>query len=185
MKALSVSCQNCGAPLEVAEGVRFITCGFCNSRLEIHRSPTSVYSELIDKIERRTEEMAENLGVIRIQNELEQLDREWMMQRDGFMVRGKDGSTSEPGGVGGLVASLFAAGFGVVWTIFAASMGAPWPFPLFGVIFICFALFGGISTMAKGSRYQSARDEYEERRRILLERINSRPLKTAQHIHYK
>jgi hypothetical protein len=173
MNAISVSCQNCGAPLDVADGVRFVTCGFCNSRLEIHRSPTATYSALIEKIEQRTEAMAEDLGVIRIQNEIEQLDREWMMQRDGFMVKNKDGGTREPGGIGGLIASLFAAGFGVVWTIGASRIGAPGFFTAFGVIFICFALFGGISTMAKGSSYQSARGSYDARRQLLLERLEN------------
>lgn len=39
---------------------------------------------------------------------------------------------------GGIIAALF----GVFWTVMASRMGAPFPFPLFGVLFIILALAG-------------------------------------------
>src|SRR5581483_9716353 len=42
------------------------------------------------------------------------------------------------------VGAIFATIFGVIWLIFAASAGAPWPFVLFGFIFIAVAIGGAI-----------------------------------------
>lgn len=39
---------------------------------------------------------------------------------------------------GGIIAALF----GVFWTVTASRMGAPFPFPLFGILFIVMALAG-------------------------------------------
>lgn len=39
---------------------------------------------------------------------------------------------------GGVIAALF----GVFWTVMASRMGAPFPFPLFGILFIFLALAG-------------------------------------------
>jgi hypothetical protein len=44
----------------------------------------------------------------------------------------------------GGVAGVFAAIFGLIWMVAAAKMGAPWPFVLFGLVFIGFAVSGAI-----------------------------------------
>lgn len=31
MRLISVNCNHCGAPLEVAEEVRFVTCAYCKT----------------------------------------------------------------------------------------------------------------------------------------------------------
>lgn len=44
-----------------------------------------------------------------------------------------------PSAMGGF-ASVIAGIFGIFWTVLAVSMGAPFPFPLFGVLFILLAV---------------------------------------------
>jgi DNA-directed RNA polymerase subunit RPC12/RpoP len=125
MRLVSLTCNQCGAPLEVPEKVQFVTCAYCSARLTIHHSGNAVYSESLDEIEKRTAEIADDLETIKLQNELESLDRQWMLDRERYKVKGEDGHYSVPGQAGSIVAMVVAAGFGLFWTVGAASMGAP------------------------------------------------------------
>ncbi|HEY2953393.1 MAG TPA: hypothetical protein VGK40_12465 [Verrucomicrobiae bacterium] len=172
MNTLSLTCQKCGAPLAVAEGVRFLTCNYCHSRLEIVRDESSTHTRLLENLERRSAEIVENLEVIKLQNQLERLDREWLLQRDGLMVRDKEGNLREPNAGAGIVGGVIAVIFGIFWTSVAGSMGAPFPFPMFGLVFIAFALYTVLSNSGKASAYKMARVNYERRRLELLRHLS-------------
>jgi hypothetical protein len=172
MKVTKVCCQGCGADLQIDESIRFVTCNYCNARLEVVHDETVTHTKQLDKIERTTVELANNLKVIKLQNDLERLDREWDNQRNGLLVRSKDGSLSEPSSVGSMVGGVVVIVFGIFWTVTAAGMGAPGFFPLFGLVFIGFAVFGMISGASKASQYRSEQAVYQGRRDALIARIN-------------
>lgn len=172
LKIVDVSCNHCGATLQVDEKTRFVTCSYCHSRLAIQRSDSAVFTEVLEKIEENTGHMAENLEVIKLQNELEQVDREWMMSRENLMVSGENGSRSEPTSAGGVIMILFGVIGGGAWTIFAVSaVHAPAIFPLFGLVFIAAMVFGGISMIGKSGRLDAVRRQHEMRRGDLIRRI--------------
>jgi len=168
MKVTRVCCQGCGADLELSEDVRFVTCNFCGSRLEIVHDETVTHSKLLEKIGRQTDEMADDLKVIRLQNELEQLDREWESTRQSLMVADKHGNRSEPSAAGSVVGGVVMIVAGIAWTGFAASMGAPGFFPLFGLLFIGFALFTMIRGASNATQLGSSRSQMQQRRGRLL-----------------
>ncbi|MGL5018396.1 MAG: hypothetical protein ACRDBP_09700, partial [Luteolibacter sp.] len=91
MKVTKVCCQGCGADLQIDESIRYVTCNYCNARLEVVHDPSVTHTRQLDKIERTTDRLADNLKVIELQNDLERLDREWDNQRQGYLVRGKNG----------------------------------------------------------------------------------------------
>lgn len=138
-------------------------------RLEVHRSGNAVYTEVLESIDQRTQQMAQDLSVIKRESEIERLDREWQMRRETLLVRGKDGQVSEPGAVGAIIGSIIAIVFGVIWMVGAASAGAPGGFVLFGLVFIGVALFGAISSVGKASQYSDAERAYRQRRAQLLQ----------------
>lgn len=76
MKVTSLACNNCGAPLEVAETTKFATCTHCGSRLSITHTGSAAYTEVLAQIGQHTEQMSDDLAAIRLHNELERLDRE-------------------------------------------------------------------------------------------------------------
>ena len=172
-KAVAVSCNKCGAGLEVPRGARFVTCTYCGTRLEVHRSGGAAYTEILESIEERTEQIAGNVEAIRWQNELERLDREWMLRRDALMVTDKRGGRHVPGRTGAIVGSIIAAVFGTIWTGVAATMGAPGFFVLFGVVFIIVAIAGGLYSFGKAAQYEQAETVYSERRAELLRKMNN------------
>ena len=67
MEMISVSCNHCGAPLKVGPNSRFVTCTFCNSRLEVKRSDSAIFTEEISRIANTTQQMAGSLEVIELQ----------------------------------------------------------------------------------------------------------------------
>ncbi len=120
MRVLSVTCNHCGAPLEVPKKAKFVTCSFCSSRLAVHHSGNAVYTEVLESIEQKTAEIAEDVETIKHQNDLERLDREWMMGKQQFMVRGKHGEYRVPSTAGSVIGMVLAGGFGLFWMSMAA-----------------------------------------------------------------
>jgi len=182
---IDLSCNHCGAALQVGADTRFVTCTFCGSRLEVHHSGGAAYTSLLQALDQRTEQIAEDVEILKLQNQLEQLDREWQMYRDSALVRNKDGTTSEPSATGSVVGAVFAGVFGVIWTIIAIAMGAgassagaPAPFqlvacifPLFGVVFVIGAIVMGIKGVTTGSTFSQRSQEYQSQRAALLRTI--------------
>lgn len=176
MKVKAVCCQNCGADLEVDESIRFVTCNFCGSKLEIVHESTTTHSRLLEEIGEKTDRMSEDLKVIRLQNELEQIDREWQTRREGMMTTNKDGSRSKPTAVGSVVGAMVAAVFGVIWIGMASSIGSaggPGGIQLFGVVFIVIAIVIAISGVNRAGRYQQAETEMLSKRRKLQAKLNA------------
>lgn len=176
MKILSLSCDKCGAPLDVPAKVRRVTCTYCNSRLEVRRTGGTAYTSLLDSIDERTARIAEDVAALREEQELERVDREWQMERARHLVQGKRGEYI-PTRSGSLVGGLLAAAFGVFWVGMTLSMGAPGFFPVFGVIFIAVAIFGAVRGASKASSFENARRRYQRRRRETLRSLRERSQK--------
>lgn len=77
MQSIGVRCQSCGAPLQVSSSIRFVTCGFCHSELEVVRDQDTIHTEVLERIDERTSRMQESLKVIELQNDIARLDRDW------------------------------------------------------------------------------------------------------------
>jgi hypothetical protein len=173
MELISVSCNHCGAPLEVGEETKFVTCKFCKNQLAVRHTASAAYTEVMEQIAESTQELTTNLRVIELQNELERVDREWETEKKQYMVTGKDGSQSEPSMIGSVVGLLFLVGFGIFWIGTAASMGAPGIFPIFGVIIVLGGVISIVSALSKASRFPEAEAGYRERRSAVLQRLDA------------
>ena len=82
MDLITVSCNQCAAPLEVATSSRFVTCSFCQSQLEIHQSDSVAFTSVLDELKQQTDTIERDVFVIRKQNELAQLDRDWAAAKE-------------------------------------------------------------------------------------------------------
>ncbi len=86
------------------------------------------------------------------------------------MIRGKNGSLSEPSPVAGTIGAMLVIGFGIFWTIMAGSM-AP-PMALFGIAFILIATFGLFYNLSKSNQFNEKKQAYERRRGKALQAIH-------------
>jgi len=171
MNVISVSCNKCGAPLEVPDKTKYLTCSHCGSKLEIQHSGGAYFTSVLEEIGRRTEKMSDDLEVIKLQNDLERIDREWQMKRQGLMTRKKNGSESVPSTTGTVIAFGGVILFAIIWTIMASTMGAPAVFPLFGLFFIVMAFSGMVSSVKKSNEYETLKRQYESERSRLLNKM--------------
>ena len=78
MKVLDLNCNQCGAPLEVPAKARFVTCSFCNTRLQIQHQGAAAYTEVL-------EEMSGDIQQIRRDVAIQRLDQEWMIKRERYV----------------------------------------------------------------------------------------------------
>jgi hypothetical protein len=165
METLSVRCNHCGAPLQVAGNTRFVTCQFCQSSLEVKRTDSSVFTEEVAKIAENTGRMAESLEVITIQNEIEKLDRETGHHQ-------VTAPTQKAGLVGGLMGTTFGIFFAVVCFVMAAAFSnagagaftiVPAGMGCIGLVMAVISLVGGVNHEATRSKYQHQREALERR----------------------
>jgi DNA-directed RNA polymerase subunit RPC12/RpoP len=168
MKLLTLSCNECGAPLEVPAETKFVTCGYCSARLSVQRTSSAVYTEVIEKIGEQTEKLAKDVEILKLQNELARIDREWSDQRERHMVSGKHGR-HEPGSAD-VIAPVLVSVVAVVITFGMLASPAPGT-ALFGLLFIVFGIVMAVANAGKANAYSQAREQYEWRRGQLLTRL--------------
>jgi len=158
-------CDSCGAPLEVPESAKFVTCRHCQTHLRVRRDESVHYTERLEQIEETTRRISERLDEVSAFQEVEALDREWMIERESYKVSTKHGEklpSQTESAIGGILAIVF----GSIWTI-AAGLAFP-PFALFGLIVIGLGLFQAVSHFDKATRYREAEARYRQRRQELV-----------------
>lgn len=164
MDTLSVRCNHCGAPLQVSDATRFVTCQFCHSSLEVKRTESSVFTAEVARIAENTGKMAESLEVIALQNEIEKLDREWGIEQMNSMVPGRTGPRPPGNPWFGLVFTIFFASVCFSMASRISSAHVPGIFFFVPVGMGLFALFAGISGVFKGETRKVAQAGYQQRR---------------------
>jgi hypothetical protein len=115
----------------------------------------------------------EQLRLLRLQNELAQLDHGWERQRQQYLVTGRYGQRTIPTPVLSILTGVAVVGAGVVWTALTLGLGDAVGggfgfFPLFGVFFIVVGLVVSVSSYRKAVRYRQAYAAYLRRRERLL-----------------
>lgn len=174
MKLLALTCNHCGAPIEVPAKTNFVTCQFCSTRLKIHAEGNGAYTEVLEQLTETTNRISDNTEVIRLQNELERIDREWTMGRDRYMVKGKDGHMSVPTKTGTVFSGIF---FMIVAGIMSvALLSSPFPiFALFPLAMIVFAVFSLGNAMQKADQYDRSKRSHERRRMDIIRELDQLP----------
>jgi LSD1 subclass zinc finger protein len=124
MKLLALNCNRCGAPLEVPEKAKFVTCTFCQTQLAVQRSGGAAYTEALEKLDERTEQIADDVEILKLQAELDRLDREWTSGRERYMRADNNGVMSVPTRAGALAVMLISTVGGIAFTAFSSTMMA-------------------------------------------------------------
>jgi hypothetical protein len=133
--------------------------------------------------------LAAQLEEVKFQNELAQLDREWEIEREKYMVADRYGRRHIPTTAGSAFGGFLVVGFGIIWTVIAFIMAVsgseflsnhpmaspaeamiPWAFPCFGVLFIIVGAVMSVNAHSKAQEYERAHAAYQRRRRELLAR---------------
>jgi DNA-directed RNA polymerase subunit RPC12/RpoP len=176
-----ITCNNCGAALDVPPEANYVTCAYCASRLAVKRTSSVVYTEVLQELDARTQRMAADLGRLQLQSELERIDHEWEQQRQPYLLRDRTtGATFEPGGpltalsvVMTALASTLLGFFIVVWSVVFRSDYSP-AFLLLAFLALGLIVWATVARIRKLSRYQRAKSAYEARRAAIVQRVLDR-----------
>jgi LSD1 subclass zinc finger protein len=122
MELVRLACDGCGADLELPRDARFVTCRFCDARLEVRRTESAAFTrvrEAVERVERRTAKLSKEVRGLRAENrvlalekQLDDVDRAWDEREGALMNRHRDGSSSVP-------SRLTAQGIGVAVVLLA------------------------------------------------------------------
>lgn len=169
MKLLELNCNHCGAPLEVPVKTRFLTCNFCSSKLAVQRSESAAYTEVLEVLEARTEDIARDVEVLKLEQRLARLDRDWEHNRKRYLVRDKHGVARIPTEGG----TIFAAGLMLVFLVFFGLVASS----INGLFILPAVLMGGLLfvllnvQLRKARDFKKAKTRYQRRRRELTKEL--------------
>lgn len=172
MELVRLACNGCGADIEVTEDARFVTCRYCDAKLEVRHTEGATFTAVrdavkrVEHVEKKTREIEEEVAELRAENDLLELEREWEAQRKDLMLKSKDGTLSEPTRTMAFGVGIGASIMGVTLMILVPIQGI-----LIGLGFIGFGILGGILFHGKAVKYEAALAEYEERRAALVDRV--------------
>lgn len=172
METLSVRCNHCGAPLQVGEKARFITCQFCQTQLEVKHTSSAAFTEVIDQIAQKTAQMADNLKVIELQNEIDRLDREMEEQRERYYRSTRRGDRNQPSPVGAMVGAFIALPTSATATYWFATHNTPPVLPFVTSCIALLSLYTIVSRLSRSSRLKAFEAEHERKREALMEQID-------------
>lgn len=163
-------CQGCGATLPVDSEVRFLTCNYCHSRLEVVRDRETTHTKVLDELENRTGRIERKLDAIELRSRLSELDAAWTRYRESVSSRDRAGNSHPP--AMDLVFGMIAI-CGVVVAVLAILAGSENPF--LGLALAAAGFFVARwcwrSQSLKVRSYEASRARYEARRENLLKRI--------------
>ncbi len=123
--------------------------------------------------------LTEQLLVLRRQNELAQIDREWEIERRQFQMLGRYGRTFTPTIGMGIATAIVGGIFGIFWTVFAFTITNASDkfsiepdgfaivrtiFPILGVLVTCLSIGRGIYCCVLAHGYNEAYRAYQAKR---------------------
>lgn len=179
-----LTCNSCGAPLDVPETASFITCNHCSTQLAVRRSENVTFTEKLHQLAEQTEQLSERIDDLHSHSEVAALDREWEFEREKYMVTGKEGLRHIPTETASVAGGVIVTVFGCFWTAMATGMAWSAPghgvfgivkviFPLFGVLFVIAGVASSLSSYSKAGNYRRAEKRYHRRRADLLRKSRS------------
>ncbi|QEG38320.1 hypothetical protein [Roseimaritima ulvae] len=157
-----IACSNCGAPLEVPDSVDFVTCNHCTTQLSIRRTESVSYTEKLEQVTADQAQLRERLVDLERQNRLATLARNWERHKKQYEIH-KDGKTSMPSEVGGIVGMIMGAVIGIFIAI-----AAPGPMKLFGLLFFAVGVIAGLRSQSLAKQYNRDYRNYRRSRKEIL-----------------
>lgn len=170
MKAQHVPCNNCGASLSINTSTNFIKCNYCGTSLKVKRSSESTFTEILAGIDQKTDHIAKDTRIIRIQNDIEMLDRDWKEGEKAFFVKDGEKGLHIPTRSG--IQSWWFSAVLIACGGFILSLLTEVPFFFIIALFLTvYAVLKALYLMDKLDEYEKSKGEYEEQRKQLKDEL--------------
>ena len=135
------------------------------------RTNGSTFTEILEGIDEKTTQIAQDTRIIRLQNDLEILDREWEMKRKQMMILNSNNKPVAPNKLDVQMGAFFSFFSLLVSGILAYNLGS---LMLLAIGFIlAFVLFTfSLDHNSKLTKYQHAITAYQKARNDLTQELN-------------
>lgn len=173
MKLVSLNCNHCGAPLQVADDARFVTCQFCETQLTVEHTGTAYFTRELEELSDKTEELADEVHRLRSDAELEKLKRNWERRRDELMMSTEEGNRFVPTKTKAILTGFLICGVAIFFMIMAGGFAGPRGSGMGVLVGALMLIVGGASAVhmfLKAETYEREKARYDRRRRELLDR---------------
>lgn len=165
MPSSTVNCDNCGAPLQIESGTRFVTCSHCQSSLRVeHTTDGATFTRKLEELKARVEKQEEGVEVLRLRKELERLNNAWVRVQQQRMLN----PTRLP-----WPAAIIIAGVGLFVTMMAISNGFTVPFAFVGLAITVGAISAGVYTQLNSKRPDRVYEAYHRDRTQIEEQLRA------------
>ncbi|MCA8991686.1 MAG: hypothetical protein KDA69_09235 [Planctomycetaceae bacterium] len=167
MKTLPLNCNNCGAPLPVPESTRYLTCQFCDTRLEVVREGNAAFTKVLGELQERTDQISSEVRRLQLENELLKVEQNWDRESNDLKYRGQDGRGFEPSAAGGVFFIVLAVAAAIILLLLGEIF--------LGVFVGLFVGSLGILQIVAASNYEDSWRLYMRRKQQVLREISELP----------
>ena len=166
----SLTCDGCGATLQIPRSARFVNCQYCSSKLAVHRSPDVVFTEALDELTGNTAGMKSQLELLNRHHELAAFDREWEQKKQKYFVT-NGGAERRPAAATAIAGGIFSTAFLLVWIAISGAIAIAFSsvlYPLIGFfgwipfLFPAFGVFALIATISAAAIETTKAKEFEQ-----------------------
>lgn len=165
VKLEKLSCNSCGAPLEVPETAKFVTCNHCSTRLAVRRTETATFTEQLENLEAGQDQLRERLEKVELENQLAELERDWEREKAQFLSEEKHGVKRLPANAD-VTGWVVVAVMGILLTVALGSSDSS--AAICGVFAAAIGVCKAAFLRSKMRDYNAALDRYQRRRHKLL-----------------
>lgn len=122
---------------------------------------------MLEAIHQSTQKIEQDVESVRRTAALAQLDSEWLVERESYMVKSHDGGRDLPSSVAAIASGIAGILIGIVVFVVGSKMEMP-VVALFGFGAVALGIVMMAVQLTKASAYRQAEARYQERRRRLL-----------------
>ena len=152
--------------------VRFVTCNYCNSKLEVVRDASVTHTRVLEKLEKTTNRIADELKILQLQNDLLQMDRDWEEMKKRLMLRGSGGQLHEPSRFSAIFMGGATGFVGLVALIIAIASGFVVGIAM-GLGILTLGIWLGRNQYGKAARFYNLQRRYDADRQRMLALIET------------
>lgn len=171
----TLTCNSCGAPLEVPASTNYVKCNHCGQQLVVRRSDSATFTEVVDRLTQTADAMSQQVEELSRQNRIAQIDRRWEQERESYLIADKHGHRHLPTESSSVIGGIVMTVFGCFWTATAIGITSNVPdigpariarfvVPAFGVFFVVSGIVMSLRNYSKAKDYREAKRRYQAER---------------------
>lgn len=164
MKLIALSCQQCGAPLEVPAELKHVSCAHCGAALVIKKQGSVLFTEKIEALELRASGVESDIKQLRMKLMLDRLKQDWQSRRKELALAWAENYVIAPTyAIGNLMAVLALAMAFIIGNLTETFLG---------VVIFAGGLMMTTHVYVQAGIYEKARKHYIDERRNIRRRKN-------------